>query len=244
MTLSAQSKAELKWWTRHVDSAYNDACCNDPDVVVTSDPSLTGWGYLCEGVSSGGQWTSVEKSLQINYLELKAALFALQCFQAKLKNKHVRLMLDNTTAVPCVQHMGTSHSDSCHELTFASWSWCIENNIWVSAAHIPGKDNVIEDQVSRHINMDAEWKLNSTLLLEAFQSLHIFRDTDLFASRLNSQLEKYMYYRPDPAAVAVDAFSLSRRDITFYAFPPFSVVARVVQKVQQDEALGVLVVPD
>ena len=153
-------------------------------------------------------------------------------------------MLDNTTAVPCVQHMGTSHSDSCDELTFALWSWCIENNIWVSAAHIPGKDNVIEDQESRHINMDAEWKLNSTLLLEAFQSLHIFPDTDLFASRLNSQLEKYMSYRLDPTGVAVDAFILSWRDITFFAFPPFSVVVRVLQKVQQDEALGVLVVPD
>ena len=153
-------------------------------------------------------------------------------------------MLDNTTAVACIQHMGTSHSDSCNELTFALWSWCMENNIWVSAAHIPGKDNVIADHESRHINMDAEWKLNSTLLSEAFQSLNIFPDTDLFASRLNSQLEKYVSYRPDPVAVVVDAFSLSWRDITFYTFPPFSVVSRVLQKVQQDEALGVLVVPD
>ena len=55
MTLSAQSKAELKWWINHVDSGYNDVCCNDPDVVVTSDTSLTGWGCVCEGVSSGGQ---------------------------------------------------------------------------------------------------------------------------------------------------------------------------------------------
>ena len=42
MTLSAQSEAELKWWTSHVDSSYNDVCCNDPDVVVASDASLTG----------------------------------------------------------------------------------------------------------------------------------------------------------------------------------------------------------
>ena len=34
-------------------------------------------------------------------------------------------------------------------------------------------------------------------------------------------------YRPDPVALAMDAFGLSWRDITFYAFPPFSVVARV-----------------
>ena len=106
MTVSAQSKVELKWWISHVDSAYNDVCCNDPDVVVTSDASLTGWGCVCEGVSSGGQWTSAEKSFHIHYLELKAALFALHCFQAKLKNKHVRLRLDNTTAVACIQHMG------------------------------------------------------------------------------------------------------------------------------------------
>ena len=32
---------------------------------------------------------------------------------------------------------------------------------------------------------------------------------DLFASLLNHKLEKYISFRPDPNAVAVDAFSIS-----------------------------------
>ena len=31
-------------------------------------------------------------------------------------------------------------------------------------------------------------------------------DIDLFASRLNHKLEKYISFRPDPNAMAVDAF--------------------------------------
>ena len=58
----------------------------------------------------------------------------------KYLKKHVKPMLDNATAVFCIQNMGTNHSVSCNEVTFAIWSWCIENNIWISVAHIPDKE--------------------------------------------------------------------------------------------------------
>ena len=155
MTLSPDSRNELRWWLDHVDQAYNDIGSSDIGIVVTSDASLIGWGCECEGESSGRQWLSVEKVFHINYVELKAVLFALKCFQNKLKNKHVRLLIDNTTAVSCIQNMGKNHSVSCNEVTLAIWSWCIENNIWISAAHIPDRENVVADHEPKHINMDA-----------------------------------------------------------------------------------------
>ena len=70
--------------------------------------------------------------------------------------------------------------------------------------------NVEADELSRglNINEDIEW----ALVMDIFQEI-VCRfgkpDIDLFASRLNHKLEKYISFRPDPNAMAVDAFSIS-----------------------------------
>ena len=140
--------------------------------------------------------------------------------------------------------MGTNHSLSCNQITHAIWNWCISNKIWISAAHIPGRENVIADHESRQVHLDAEWKLDSSLLQSALSELECSPTIDLFASRLNAQLPRYMSFRPDPIAVGIDAFSLCWKEETFYAFLPFSIIAQVLQKVQQDQGTGILVVPD
>ena len=43
--------------------------------------------------------------------------------------------------------------------------------------------------------------------------------------------------------MAIDAFSLDWRDLCFYAFPPFSLINRVLQKVEQDQRQGIIIVP-
>lgn len=242
--LSLESKAELHWWVRNVQCAHNDVYVKDPDLIINTDASLIGWGCVCEGVTAGGHWLPIEQKFHINYLELQAAFFALKSFLHKIIDKHVRLMIDNTTAVACINHMGTSHSPSCNTITHALWDWCITHNVWVSAAHVPGSDNTIADMESRHINLDAEWKIDSDLLQSAFSELKMFPTVDLFASRLNAQMECYISFRPDPSAHAIDAFSVSWKNDIFYAFPPFSILPRVLQKVKRDQAAGILVVPD
>ena len=41
----------------------------------------------------------------------------------------------------------------------------------------------------------------------------------------------------------IDAFSIDWFDLKFYAFPPISVIPRVLAKVKQDSAEGIIVVP-
>ena len=60
---------------------------------------------------------------------------------------------------------------------------------------------------------------------------------------MNKQVDKFVSWKPEPGAWAVDAFHLSWKPLTFYAFPPFSLIGRVLRKVQQEEAEGILVVP-
>ena len=66
---------------------------------------------------------------------------------------------------------------------------------------------------------------------------------DLFASRLNHQLQPYVSWHPDPGAVAVDAFHLSWKRYTPYMFPPFSLISRVLQKIQRERVQRIIIVP-
>ena len=85
--------------------------------------------------------------------------------------------------------------------------------------------------------------LNPQYLSKALDEIPFTSEMDLFASRINKQFNQYVSYRPDPFASYVDAFTISWADINFYCFPPFSCILRVVRKIIQDKARGVLVVP-
>ena len=53
-------------------------------------------------------------------------------------------MCDNTTAVNMINHMGTSHLDSCNSVANEMWEWCMDRKIWLSAAHILGKQILLQ----------------------------------------------------------------------------------------------------
>lgn len=245
MSLSNHAKSELQWWIQHVENAYNVINHPQPHHQITTDASLTGWGAESAGVSSGGNWSHSESKHHINYLEMLAILLGLQTF-AKLdkSNTHIRIMCDNTTAVNILNHMGTSHSDPCNSVAKEVWEWCIARKIWLSVAHIPGKQNLVADFESRRNRRESEWKLDKVSLLNALETLAFKPDIDLFASRINHQFPTYVSYRPDPEALAIDAFSLDWSNLNFYAFPPFSVIPTVLNKLKSEGARGVCVLPD
>ena len=66
---------------------------------------------------------------------------------------------------------------------------------------------------------------------------------DLFARRLNHQVDTLVSRTPEPQAWAVDAFSVNWKDIMFYAFPPFSVLGRILSNIKMEQASGILVLP-
>ncbi len=90
----------------------------------------------------------------------------LQSFSDTVKNKHVQAYMDNSTAVAYINSMGGTRSPECNELAREIWQWCIVNNVWVSAAHIPGSTNVEADRESRQFNDNIEWMLNPKIFLE------------------------------------------------------------------------------
>ena len=108
--------------------------------------------------------------------------------------------------------------------------------------YIPGKKNIQADEESRVFHDNKEWMLRP----DTFQLLtKIWGEPsiDLFASRLNAQVPCYASWRPDTDAAYVDAFSISWEKQFFYAFPPFSLIAHCLQKIEMEEAEGLMIVP-
>lgn len=122
------------------------------------------------------------------------------------------------------------------------WSWCIHWGTWLTLAYIPSENNIVPVRESRQHRREPEWTLNQESYEEGICRLLFKPDIDLFASRVNYRLKPYVSYKPDPGAVAVDAFMVQWSWYVFYAFPPFSVIMRTLQKIQQDQAIGLLLV--
>jgi hypothetical protein len=69
-------------------------------------------------------------------------------------------------------------------------------------------------------------------------------DIDLFATRLNCKVPRFSSWLPDPDAESIESFTISWEGENVYAFPPFCLIGRVVQKIIYEHARGILVVPD
>jgi len=85
----------------------------------------------------------------------------------------------------------------------------------------------VEDLV-RQIRMEAFPRLVSE-----YQSPAGPLSTDLFASRLSAQLPAFISWKPDPLAIATDAFTVDWSTIPAkpYANPPWSLVGRVLSQI-------------
>lgn len=151
-------------------------------------------------------------------------------------------MPDNTTAVSYINSLGGCKSLKCNSLTKYIWEWARVRNILLSAAHIPGSTNADADQSSRNLNFNLEWMLSVSIFQRIVVALFGKPNFDLYASSLNAQVETCVSWRPQPiCAKFVDAFSIQWSQFFCYAFAPFCLTSRCVQKIIHDQASWILV---
>ncbi len=246
MRIREDARQDAQWWLNNVQDEYKPIIREHPSICLSSDASLAGWGCTDNTTHIGGRWNRNEVSKfaisGINYLETLAAFFGLKSFCKYMHDVHVHLQIDNTTAVAYINKMGGTKSHDCNHLAKQIWNWCIQRKIWITATHLPGKCNVIADEKSRVFQDHTEWMLNKTVFRQLCD-IYGTPEIDLFATRLNTQLPVYISWKPDPGAIGVDAFTQNWASKFFYAFPPFCLIAKCLQKIEQDEAEGLIIVP-
>ena len=242
MMLSETAKNDIVWWMNHAKTCKRKISHGKITRELKTDASTQGWGAFSDGISTGGRWSPEEAQLHINALELLAVFWGLKALCPSEHHCHIKVLSDNTTTVSYLRNMGGSHSTPCNDISRDIWLWCKDRDIWITPAHIPGVENIEADSASRVFNDKTEWKLDQPVVSEIF-SLFGKPDLDLFASRLNHQLSRYVSWIPDPNAVGVDAFTLDWGTQYNYAFPPFSLISQVLQKVEEDQAEAIMIAP-
>lgn len=246
ITLNNDIRQDLYWWLQNIDQVSRPVSCPNPDLTVYTDASLQGWGCHVPtwGTHTGGRWTPAEQELDINSLELKAVLLSLKSCCQSLTKTHILVQSDNTTTVVGINRQGSTQSYNCNTIIRQIWEWAMQTDNWLSAAHCPGVLNVEADLASRIFNDTSEWALNKRWFRTICQH-YLTPSIDLFASRLNHQVQPYCAWQPDPGALAIDAFTLNWSSFNMvYAFPPFSIVGKVLQKITFDQARAIVVLPE
>lgn len=118
----------------------------------------------------------------------------------------MRIDTDNITSCSFINKYGGKYgSFDSIALPRRIWFWCIEPNIFLSACRVVDVSNIEADRLSRSNNDDIEWALEK-MIFDELLTKHPEIDIDLFASKLNAKLGKYVLRYPEEKSIANDAF--------------------------------------
>ncbi|VEN35017.1 unnamed protein product [Callosobruchus maculatus] len=243
MVVTAGVISEINWWLSHLENGSFSLRQMKYELDIFSDASLVGWGGMCRDERINGLWGFEEMQNHINQLELLGAFKCLKFFTQTRNGINVLLRLDNTTAISYINRMGGVKFENLNQVTKEIWDYCEKKNLFVFASYINTKENVIADQESRRGYNETEYELSQ----ECFNKIinFFYQPTiDLFATKHNKKCHQFVSWKPDSHAELVDAFTFSWENLSFYAFPPFSLISKVLKKVRDDNAQGILIVPD
>ena len=235
----------LRWWQDVANLSPGVPLAQKPcQITLKTDASSSwGWGgYVTGGMSAQGTWSPAQKLYHINWLEMMAVWLCLQKLLRHVRQKSVLLRSDNMTVVSYVNKEGGTRSPSLCMLTWQVLLWCRDHTIQLRAVHIAGVDNLLADLLSRERVRPAEWSLHQAVVEQMF-SLYGRPNIDLFASAENTHLPTFCSWTEDHRAWALDALSIPWEGMEAYAFPPISLLTRVLNKIRQSKCRVILVAP-
>ena len=236
----------LQWWSQLENLTRGQPLGPFlPQLTIYTDATLQNWGAHDQNdLQLSGQWTPHEASLSINQLELLAVTRALQQVPPSWSGKRVLVATDNTTTVAYINHQGGTKSMLLLDLSYDLFKLLEQRDITLQARHIPGRLNRLADLLSRKDSVvNTEWTLShnvTNLIWEVWGRPMI----DLMATHLNNRLPTFVSPFPHDLAYAVDAMSFTWQGMDAYLFPPWSMIASVLDKLQtENDCILTLIVP-
>ena len=246
LVLSPLDRLDIQWWIQNCPRASRPINTPPIDTTIYTDASLVGYGFYSKDLNKkgGGRWSETEQQYHVNQLEIKAVHLALLCLFPHRANLHIKVFSDSQVAIRCIVKQGSTHSMTCNSETRNLLLFCEKQNFQLSMAHIPGLENTVADKKSRVFkNPDTEWSLDHQTYLQLCHILQFQPCIDLFAERLNTKCPTYCSWELDPHATHIDAFTVDWTEYqNLYAFPPFSMIGRVLHHFRQCQKTRLLLV--
>ena len=194
---------------------YKNSNCRNYNPVGCSE--IRRLGAHCQGLTAADQWSKAEAQIYINALKMKAAKLVIESFCWVKKPKSVHLQTDNVTALSLLVKMGGTRSAELNEISKEIWEYLIENKITHTAEYLPSSQNIQADSESRHSKDSSEWKLCPQTFARITQIMGT-PSADLFAPHLCGHMFPY-------------------------AFRQFSLIGKVLRKIQEDRVTAILITP-
>ena len=134
MILNRHFREELKQWIKNL-KIYNGRYLirSHSQVLIQTDAFRKGWGAVCQGILTGGQWSKEEQLLHINLLELKAVKLALLSFSKQKSLKAVHIQIDNTTALLYLKKKGGTGNQMLLKLRKEIWQYLLKHQTTITA---------------------------------------------------------------------------------------------------------------
>ena len=150
--------------------------------------------------------------------------------------KSVSIFCDNTTAVSYLRKEGGTRSPFLNSLAQEILHWVESLSICLLPQFLPGSLNVLADSLSRpHQLPHTEWSLHPEVFRSISRRWPV--QINLFATSANLQCSVFFSPFRDPLAAGTDAFLQRWDGLQAYAFPPWSVVPRVVAKLRESPGM-------
>ena len=236
--------AHLDWWQNPTNMMIGaDLHPKDHSIQLFTDAANEGWGAHLNQCSTKGLWSEGGKKATHKCSRVEGGLRGPSKFQGPVSEPN------------CASCNGQLNSGSLHKQTRRNslsgicalpWkimTWCHHYHITLKARHIPGCLNVMADLLSRSNQMQStEWSLHPQVFKQVCQKWFT-PHVDLFATHLNHKLPLYMSPIPDPNAWDIDALNINWTGLTAYAYPPTTLLHRVIQKIRQCHCLIIVIAP-
>ena len=224
---------DLQWWLDLPRLSHGVSLAQvSPDLDFWSDASDVGWGVHLGSLTTSGLWDAEQAALSINARELLAIREGLLHFRSSLVEKNVAVFCDNSTAVSYLHKEG-GHTVAVPQLPGSGDSPL--DGVPLHQAITPVHSRVPERSVGLSLSRPHqlphnEWSLHP----EVFQSISRMWPVqlDLFATSANRQCSIFFSPFWDPLAAGTDAFLQRWDGLQAYAFPPWSVIPRVLAKLR------------
>ena len=241
--VSQEVLEDLQWWSDPVNLLHGQSLeVRNPDLLLFTDASLAGWGATILDDEACGVWSPLEQQEHITLLELRAIRLGLLAFEDVLRGRTVAVLSDNTTAVSYIKKAGGTRSAELNHEAQQTLQWAEANAVTLLTQFVRGENNVVADCLSRRNQViSTEWMLHQQVC-DALWRLWGCPMVDLFATRLNYRLASFISPFPDPMAIATDAFLFPWGHKELYAFPPFHVIRRVINKLRSSEGVKLTLV--
>lgn len=241
-TLSEQELKDAQWLIVNLEK-FNGRAAWLPAVLLTiqTDASLTGWGAVLQAAQARGMWSSAEKGLHINRLEIKAVEQAIHSFKGFLYGQAFQVASDSSVAVSYLENGGGSNKDMSDQVR-TIWELLIQcGATLIRSFWIPGKENEA-DSLSRYKDFE-DWRLTQRVF-EQLQRKWGPHTVDRMADHLNTHLEVFNSLMWCPRTAAVNAFAQHWGGQNNYVCPPARLVHQVLLHIRECRAKATVIVPN